>query len=44
MEDAGFIFGGYVLTFGAIATYAVVLIRRARAVAGKVPDEEKPWT
>ena len=30
MEDAGFIIGSYVITFGAIAIYAFAVLRRAR--------------
>jgi len=44
MEDAGFIIGSYVLTFGAIAVYAWrVLVRAHRTTAG-LPDDAKPWT
>jgi heme exporter protein CcmD len=44
MEDAGFIIGSYVVTFGAIGAYAVHVLRRARRVTRRVPDEAKPWT
>lgn len=44
MEDAGFIIGGYAATFGAVALYAVSVLRRARRTAGRVPDSAKPWT
>ncbi|MBA3286889.1 MAG: heme exporter protein CcmD [Acidimicrobiia bacterium] len=44
MEDAGFIIGSYVVTFGAVATYAVWLARRARRVTRDLPDHAKPWT
>ena len=30
MEDAGFIIGSYVVTFGAVGVYAVWVLRRAR--------------
>ena len=30
MEDAGFIVGGYAITFGGIAVYAIAMLRRAR--------------
>jgi hypothetical protein len=43
MEDAGFIIGSYVITFGGIAVYAITMLRRARRLAAQVPDEEKPW-
>jgi hypothetical protein len=44
MEDAGFIIGSYVFTFGAIAVYAWRVLRRARRVTARLPDEAKPWT
>ena len=44
MEDAGFIIGSYVVTFGAVALYAVYVLRRARRVTSRLPDDAKPWT
>jgi hypothetical protein len=44
MEDAGFIIGSYVFTFGAIAAYAWLALRRSRRVTDRLPDEAKPWT
>jgi hypothetical protein len=44
MEDAGFIIGSYVLTFGAIAVYRWRVLRRSRKVTSLLPDEAKPWT
>jgi heme exporter protein CcmD len=44
MEDAGFVIGSYVATFGAVAAYAVYVLRRARRVTRRLPDEAKPWT
>ena len=43
MEDAGFIIGSYVVTFGAIAVYALAVLRRARRTTAKLPDDAKPW-
>ncbi len=43
MEDAGFIIGSYVVTFGAIAVYALAVLRRARHTTAKLPDDAKPW-
>ncbi len=43
MEDAGFIIGSYVITFGAIAIYALAVLRRARRTTSQLPDEAKPW-
>ena len=44
MEDAGFIIGSYVVTFGAIGAYALYVLRRARRTTSQLPDEAKPWT
>jgi heme exporter protein CcmD len=44
MEDAGFIIGSYVVTFAAIGTYAVAVLRRARRTTKRLPDEAKTWT
>ena len=44
MEDAGFIIGSYVVTFGAVGAYAVWVLRRARRVTSRLPDDAKPWT
>lgn len=44
MEDAGFIIGSYVITFGAIGVYAWSVLRRARRTTSQLPDEAKPWT
>ena len=45
MEDAGFIIGSYVITFGAIAVCArLVVLRRAGAHVAALPDDAKPWT
>jgi heme exporter protein CcmD len=43
VEDAGFIIGSYVITFGAIAIYALAVLRRARRTTAQLPDEAKPW-
>jgi hypothetical protein len=44
MEDAGFIIGSYVLTFGAIAVYAWRVLRRSRKITSRLPDDAKTWT
>jgi hypothetical protein len=43
MEDAGFIIGGYVLTFATVALLAWSYVRSGRKLAERVPDEEKSW-
>ena len=37
MEDAGFIIGCYVITFGPIAVYAWSVLRRARRATSRLP-------
>lgn len=44
MENAGFVVGSYVVTFGAIALYTLAVLRRARRAATQVPPEDRPWT
>ena len=44
MEDAGFIVGSYLITFGAVAAYALYVLRRARRTTSRLPDDAKPWT
>ena len=44
MEDAGFIIGSYVVTFGAVGAYALCVLRRARRATSRLPDDAKPWT
>lgn len=43
MEDAGFIIGSYVLTFGVVALFSWRVLRAGRKLAEQVPDEEKYW-
>jgi len=44
MEDAGFVIGSYVVTFGAIGAYAAYVLRRARRATKGLSDDAKPWT
>lgn len=44
MDDAGFIIGSYVLTFGTIALSAWWTVRRGRRLAEQVPADEQYWT
>ena len=44
MDDAGFIITSYVLTLGAVAAYAVVLVRRSRRTGKNAKREDLPWT
>ncbi len=43
MEDAGFIIGSYVLTFGAVILYSWRVLRRGRKLADQIPDQDKYW-
>ena len=44
MQDAGFVLGSYVISFSAIAAYALYVVRRGRRAAESLPDDAKPWT
>lgn len=44
MDDAGFIVGSYLITFGVVALYAWLTVRRGRKLSARVPEEEKYWT
>lgn len=43
MNDAGFIIGSYLVTIGAIVTFAVVTLRRAKEESLSVADKDKNW-
>ena len=43
-DDAGFILGSYVLTFGVIGVVAWRTIASGRKLGKHVPDDEKYWT
>jgi len=43
MEDAGFIIGGYVLTFLTVGFMAWRVLRTGRRLGKQVPDDEKYW-
>ncbi|MFM8856829.1 MAG: hypothetical protein ACKOI2_06425 [Actinomycetota bacterium] len=44
MDDIGFILASYAVTLGAVALYAVMMIRRARRAGRQIPPSERPWT
>jgi hypothetical protein len=44
MDDIGFIALSYVATFGGTAALVWFVLRRGRALARQLPDEDKPWT
>ncbi len=43
MEDAGFIIGGYVLTFVTVAVMSWRVVRSGKRLGKQVPDEDKYW-
>ena len=43
MEDAGFIIGGYVITFATVAVLAWGYVRAGRRLGDRVHDEDKYW-
>ena len=43
-DDAGFILGGYVLTFAAVGLVAWRYVRHGRSVTEGVADDDKYWT
>jgi hypothetical protein len=43
VDDAGFIIGSYVLTFGVVGLMAWRVLRLGRRLARQIPDEEKYW-
>ena len=44
MDDAGFILACYAITLGAIASYVVALLRKARRTGRHAKSEDLPWT
>jgi hypothetical protein len=43
MSSWGWITTCYLLVFGAMGVYAARLMMKARELAKRVPDEDKPW-
>ncbi len=43
-EDAGFILGGYVVTFVTVGVFAWRTITAGRKLGKHVPDDDKYWT
>ncbi len=44
MQDAGYIFGSYALTFAVIAAFTWRVIRGGRRLANHIDDNDKYWT
>ncbi|MDA2968695.1 MAG: hypothetical protein O3A62_02910 [Actinomycetota bacterium] len=43
MKDAGFIFGSYIVTLGAISMFAFLTLRRAKKSSQLATDKDKTW-
>ncbi|MGA9276471.1 hypothetical protein [Ilumatobacter sp.] len=44
MDDAGFILGGYIVTFAVIGGFVWRAITSGRRLGKQIPDDEKYWT
>lgn len=44
MKDAGFILASYVVTFGSVACFALLVLRRSKKIGRDVPREDRPWS
>lgn len=44
MDHAGFIFGGYALTFSVVALLAWRVVHAGRRLGARLPDDDKYWT
>ncbi len=42
--ETGFVIVSYVATFGGIGVLSLAMFRRARALAQRLPPEDRPWT
>ena len=42
--ETRFVIISYVVTFGGIGVLVAAMLRRARALAGRLPPEDRPWT
>jgi len=43
-DDAGFILGGYVVTFAVIGAFVWRAIGSGRKLGKQIPDDDKYWT
>lgn len=43
MDDLGFILLSYLAAFGGTVALVWQVLRRGRALARQLPDEDKPW-
>ena len=42
--ETGFVIVSYVATFGGTGVLVLAMLRRARALAQRLPAEDRPWT
>ena len=42
--ETSFVLVSYVATFGGIGVLILAMLRRARALAQRLPPEDRPWT
>ena len=42
--ETQFVVVSYIATFGGIGVLVVALLRRARSLAQRLPQEDRPWT
>ena len=43
MTHVGYLVAGWWIVVGVLGTYAVRLVRRGRALSGRVPDAHRRW-
>ncbi len=43
MTHAGYVYGGYLVTLGAVATFAAVMFRRIRRSSRQIEASDVPW-
>ena len=44
LQDAGYILGGYAITFAAIGAFTWRVMRSGRRLADRIDDTDKYWT
>lgn len=44
IENAGYIYGSYALTFAVVGTFAWRTVRRGRQLGNQIDDADKYWT
>lgn len=44
IDDAGFIYGGYAITFAVVGAFAWRVVSNGKRLGKHVPDDDKYWT